>query len=300
MRNWLKTSGAALAAVALAGCAAQTSAAPAAAEVKPALWKVADEDTTLYLFGTIHVLPEGKPWITPALGAAVDGADELVTEIGSLETAGAEGGAAMMELGLGKGLKPLAERVPAEKRAALAQMVAASGMPAQALDNMETWLAGIILFQVAMKQLGVAPESGVEWQLAERWKPSGKPVLGLETMREQFGIFDRLPEEMQQAFLVSTLENPVEMKKQFGAMVDAWAAGDVEGVARTFNDDEQMPPALRKVLLEARNADWAEWLAERMDRPGTVFVAVGAGHLAGDQSVQAMLKKKGFKATRVQ
>jgi hypothetical protein len=304
MVKWFKTGASALAAAALMGgavqaCAAlETAAAPA--DVKPALWKVADSDTTIYLFGTIHVLPEGRAWMTPALEAAVDGADELVTEIGALETAGAQGGAAMKELGMSKGLKPLAQRVPAEKRAALAELVAASGLPAQALDGMETWLAGILLFQATMTRLGVAPESGVEWQLAERWQDSGKPVLGLETLREQFGIFDRLPEGTQQAFLVSTLEDPAEMKQQFGAMLDAWARGDVEGVARTFNDEEQMPKALRKVLLDARNVRWTEWLAKRMDRPGTVFVAVGAGHLAGDQSVRAMLKKKGFKATRVQ
>jgi uncharacterized protein len=52
-------------------------------------------------------------------------------------------------------------------------------------------------------------------------------------------------------------------------------------------------------LLTQRNANWAKWIKERMARPGTVFVAVGAGHLGGKSSVQKLLKKQKLKAKRV-
>jgi uncharacterized protein len=83
-------------------------------------------------------------------------------------------------------------------------------------------------------------------------------------------------------------------------MLDAWSRGDLKGIARTFDDETQMSPELKDALMRRRNARWAEWLARRLDRPGTVFVAVGAGHLAGADSVQKMLEARGIKAKRVQ
>jgi uncharacterized protein YbaP (TraB family) len=96
------------------------------------------------------------------------------------------------------------------------------------------------------------------------------------------------------------IEDGADAPAQFKAMLDAWIAGDLKGVERTFDDETQMSPELKDALMRKRNAAWADWLAKRLDRPGTVFVAVGAGHLAGPDSVQAMLEAKGLKAKRVQ
>lgn len=289
------------AAAALAGCAgpASDSAPAAAGAARPAMWRVADADTTVYLFGTIHMLPEGRQWRTAAFDAALASADELVLEVAEVDDpmAAAQG---MMKLGLGQGLPPLRERVPADKRAALDAMAAESGVPMAVLDRLETWAASLSLLGVTFKRLGLDPELGVERRITAGWKAGGKPVTGLETIEQQFGFFDTLPEDQQRAFLVGVLDSPDDAREEFQAMLDAWAKGDVAGVARTFDDEANMSPELRAVLLGRRNARWAEWLDQRMDRPGTVFVAVGAGHLAGPDSVQALLKAKGHKAKRVQ
>lgn len=284
----------AMAALALAGCAAK---APAGA--RPAMWRLADADTTIYLFGTFHLLPPGHDWRTPALDAAVAASDELVLEVAGAEDPMAAAGA-MMRLGVSPGLPPLAERVPEEKRAALAAMIAESGIPAAVFDRMETWTAALMLAGVAFRRLGVSGEAGVEQGLSGAYKSARKPVRGLETIDEQFGLFDALPEDAQRAFLVAMLDDMTDLKREFAAMLAAWTAGDVDSIAATFNDEMNLSPALREVLLRRRNAKWAQWLAERMDRPGTLFVAVGAGHLAGPDSVQRMLRAKGLKTKRVQ
>jgi hypothetical protein len=284
----------------LAACAsAETRPPAAAADARPAMWKVSDADTTIYLFGTIHLLPQGLDWRSAALEQALAGADELVLEV---EDVGDPLAAArvMMKLGMSPGLPPIAQRVPAEKRAALKAMIAESGVPEPVLDRMETWAAGLSLLGVTFKRLGLDPELGVETQIEAPFKKSGRPVTGLEDVEEQFGFFDTLSEDAQRAFLVSTLDDGEEAKKQFKAMLDAWASGNVEGVAATFNDETALSPELRTKLLGARNARWADWLDKRMEKPGTVFVAVGAGHLAGRDSVQELLRKHGHKAKRVQ
>lgn len=288
----------AAAAAALTACAPQQAPAASAAP-RPAMWKLADADTTVYLFGTFHLLPQGHGWRTPAIEAAMASSEELVMEIGDLGDPMATA-QAMMKLGVSPGLPPLVQRVPEDKRDELRTMIAESGIPAAVLDRMETWAAGLSLAAVMFKRLGLSADAGVERGLTQGYKEAGKPIRGLETVEQQFGFFDGLSEEGQRAFLVGLLEDPAGTQKQFAAMLKAWSTGDVDGIAATFNDEVNMSAELRERLLARRNANWADWVADRMEQPGTVFVAVGAGHLAGEDSVQAMLKAKGLKAKRVQ
>ena len=96
------------------------------------------------------------------------------------------------------------------------------------------------------------------------------------------------------------VESPAAAKQQFDAMLGAWMSGDVKAIGRTFNAEFQNSPELREALLRRRNANWSYWLERRMAVPGTVFMAVGAGHLAGEDSVVEMLKKRGYRVKRVQ
>jgi uncharacterized protein YbaP (TraB family) len=282
----------------LAACAG--AAEPGKAEAKhPALWRLADSDTQIWLFGTIHLLPKGQGWRTPAMDAALAGADELVLEVADVDDMMASA-QALQKLGMSPGLPPIAERVPESKRAALRAMIAESGYPEKVYDGLETWAAALPLLGVSFKRLGLDPQLGVERQIGAPFRAAGKKVSGLETIEQQFGFFDTLSEGAQRALLLAVVEDSDETRAQFRAMLDAWASGDVAGVARTFDDETQMSPELKEALMRRRNARWAEWLARRLDTPGTVFVAVGAGHLAGEDSVQSMLKAKGLKAKRVQ
>jgi hypothetical protein len=285
----------------LCSCAS-AGAAPTASEAatpRPAMWKLADEDTTIYLFGTIHLLPEGTVWRTPVLDQALAQSDTLAVEVllpeDPMETA-----QLLNKLGMSPGLPPLKERVPADKQDELDALIGSTGVPSQMLDAMETWYAGLTLTSIALLQLGFDPKLGVEAKLRENAGGVEKSVVALETAEEQFGFFDRLSEQSQRMFLVGSLTGPTEMRKQFEAMLAAWLRGDVDNIARTFNNEESLSKELREALLLRRNAAWAHWLEQRLKQPGTVFVAVGAGHLAGSDSVQEILKAKGLPTTRVQ
>jgi uncharacterized protein YbaP (TraB family) len=289
----LKQGLAALGAFSLAAC---TTPQPGAQEARPALWKLSDADTTIYLFGTIHLLPKGLKWRTPAIERAIAESEALYleTELGNDPMAAAQ---TMMKLGMSPGLPPITERVPEGKRDAFKKMIASAGVPETALNGMETWAAALTLMAVSFRQMGFSSEEGVERGLSAGY---AKPVKGLETAEQQFGYFDQLSEEAQRALLTGLIENPAEAKQQFDAMLSAWRRGDTKAIARTFDSEKALSPELRTVLMERRNAAWADWLAKRLDEPGTVMVAVGAGHLAGKGSVQELLKAKGLKATRVQ
>ena len=288
----------AISAIAASACAAAPAAEPAAAS--PALWKVADEDTTIYLFGTIHLLPKETKWRSPVFDQAAAGSDTLVVETVIDEKNPAATMGELFKLAISPGLPPLLDRVPADKKDALATMIAKSGIPAQAFDRMETWAAAFMLLGVQFQGLGLDSSSGVESTLKKQFEEGGKSIGQLETNAEQLGFFDRLSEDSQRKFLVSVLDDTAAMKEQFGGMLDAWARGDVKAIGDSFNRDLAEAAELKDALLVRRNVNWAKWVKGRLDQPGTVLVAVGAGHLAGEQSVQAMLESQGVKVTRVQ
>jgi uncharacterized protein YbaP (TraB family) len=289
----------AFAGLALMAAAPAPQAAAPAPQGHPAIWKLQDKDTTIYLFGTFHLMPQGENWRTPVFDKALASADELVMEIPNIDDPAALAGS-LMKIGMESGLPPLVERVPPDKRAALKAMIAESGLPEMVLNGMKTWTAALLLEGVLFKRLHLDPNSGVEVTLIGPWRKSGKPLEGLETADQQFGLFDHLSAKAQSDLLAGEVSDLEKAGPQFHAMIEAWMKGDVAGIARTFNDDMRKSPELMKALLADRNAHWADWLKARMAKPGTVFVAVGAGHLAGPESVEAMLAAKGLKAVRVQ
>lgn len=282
----------------LAGCATTAASEPKAAQ--PAMWRVADEDTSIYLFGTVHLLPAGYQWRTPRFDAVAAKSDTLVVETIVDEKNPQAFAAELMRLSISSGLPPIAQRVPADKRDALRTAIARSGIPEAVLNNMDTWAAAFALLQVQFQNLGLSGASGVETTLKSGFASAGKPIIQLETNAEQLGLFDTLPEKAQREFLVSAIDEPGKVKEQFDGMLKAWVSGDVEAIAKTFNSEFSDSPELRAALIERRNANWSRWLEQRMAQPGTALVAVGAGHLAGQDSVIEMLKKRGLRVERVQ
>ena len=314
MKNWFRTLAATCAVIPFAQCAllpggqSARAAEPAAAtaptaivattDADPALWVVKDEDTTIYLFGTVHVLKPGLSWFDEAVKTAFDKSDQLMLEM-VLPDDPAQVGKEMMPLALDQSGKTLSSRLDPDQLAAYQAAMASVGLPAAQFDAFEPWFPAITLSMLPLTKLGYDPEQGAEKQLTSMAKASGKPVAGFETFTEQLGFFDTLPETQQVAFLNSVVKDLDKLGPQLDKMVLLWTKGDPDGLATAMNESMAATPELAKTLLWDRNARWAEQIKARMDKPGTVFVAVGAGHLAGDKSVQDYLKERGLTVKRV-
>ncbi|WP_419825854.1 TraB/GumN family protein [Sphingomonas sp.] len=284
----------------LGGAAGWAAEARAPAAMRPALWRLRDRDTTIWLFGTIHALPPHIEWETPALRFVIAHADRLVLEA-VIDRDGKASAEALYRLGRAdRPLPPLADRVPPRRRAALKAMVAKSGWPAGTLDGFKTWAAAMVLFGVNVQGLGVSSADGVEEQLKAQFASAGKPIEGLETLDQQLGFFDTMTEAQQREFLVGVLSDDGRDAADFGRMLTAWSHGNERGIQQSFDQDMKANDALATVLLARRNKRWAQLLLDRLRRPGTQFVAVGAGHLVGAQSVLADLRKRGLHPVRVQ
>lgn len=286
--------------LAAALAAAPTPAVPAAGlpDADPALWVVRDDDTTIYLFGTFHALDGKTDWFNDEVKTAFDRSGELV-----LEALIPDDPAAMqpvvMKYALDRSGKTLTSKLSPEAQKALAAELGKIGAPANALDGFRPFFATMTLTMAQMQKLGVTADKGTEAVLRKAAKDAGKPVSELENVEFQIAMFDRISEADQLHMLEQLLESLDTLPSETQRMLSAWNKGDAAGFKAIMDQSDEQGPAAYKVIFSDRNATWAEWVDRRLDKPGTVFVAVGTGHLSGKDSVQQILVQRGIQAQRM-
>lgn len=265
--------------------------------LRPALWLVRDADTTIYLFGTIHLLKPGLNWLNGPVAGALDGSDLLVTEMKLDEGGEIALQGAMLELAVLTKGQTLRKSLPPELRAGYEGVLARESIPPALYDGYKPWYVATVLSLMPAVKLGMVPDGGVEKLLAKAYGTG--PHEGLETPEQQLRLFDDLSQDAQLAFLAAVVRDYDTIGPNTEALVEAWGRGDVERIDAIMNADADTPE-LVEALMTRRNQAWAGWIGRRLAQPGTVFVAVGAGHLTGTQSVQQHLAAAGIRTERVQ
>lgn len=270
----------------------------APALARPALWVVKDADTTIYLFGTVHLLPNDTAWHYPALDRALMDSQTLYIELTD------DNPANMTALVLRYGMDmshPLPTLLNHAEQLRLNIAANKAGVPGgmQTLSMMRPWLAALTLATAPLLKAGLDPEHGVDKQLKSQMAGAGKQVLGLETAEQQIRFLADMPQSVELAFLRSTMRDLDKGSIELTQLIGAWKDGDVATITRLEDEDmRQTEPKLYQLLLVQRNEIWATKIAAMLQQPGTVFIAVGAAHLAGPDSVQAQLQKLGIEAVR--
>lgn len=268
-----------------------------AAWAEPALWKVQGPHATVWLFGSIHVLKPGDPWTSPRIEAALKASNALYLEIDN-----ADDPAALQPLMLKYGLDPahpLSTKLDAKERAALDAALGSLGIKEPALEIMRPWMAGLTLSVLPLVKGGYDPRASVEHALSTAARTLGKPVRGFETAEEQIRYLADLPPAEEVAFLDSAIDDATKGTAEIDATVAAWEAGDTGKIADLMNEDmkAKYPDLYRRLIVE-RNQRFARQIADLANGTGVYFVAVGAGHLAGPDSVQSMLAPLRLDAVR--
>lgn len=258
----------------------------------PRLWVVKDADSTLYLFGTVHVLKPETPWGSEKLNRAFTAADEYWFEIADLnDLPGA------LPIIQAKGVspdRPLSSLLTAEEQADLDAAARQVGVTVAQLDPLRPWFAALQLTVAAVTKAGYLPQNGGDQVLHARAAATGKPIKGFETMPQQINLIADMSEQAQLAMLRSGLKEFDQAPEFLGRMVAAWASGDVDSLDAMIGQEMRAEsPEMYAVMLTRRNADWTDQIMTLLDGSGTAFISVGAGHLAGADSVQAMLAKRG-------
>ncbi len=278
--------------------AAPTAASAAPVDADPALWVMRDADTTIYLFGTVHVLRPGMVWFDEAVRAAFDASDEL-----KLEAILPDDTSTMVPLVMRYAIDPqgrtMTSRLNPEQLTKYTTGMATVGIPTVAMDQFEPWLINLTLLQVMVQRAGYEANAGAEMVLRTAATATNKRLSAFETVEEQISFLDSTPVSEQMTGIFTVLDDLGSVTTGLDQLVESWAAGNPDVTGDLINEALVSAPESARILLTDRNRRWAEVLQARMAQPGTVFVAVGAGHLTGDNSVQQFLAAHGLVVTRV-
>ncbi len=286
---------------AAAALAAATTAAADETTATPAMWRAADADTEVYLLGTFHILPKGIQWRTDAFEAAFDKSDIVYFEA---ETDAPDSQSKTLSVLMTEGFnadeKLLSDMLDENDTASLRRIVASLGLPFKGVDPMRPWYAFFTLSVQFIVQQGFDPGAGVDSTLLAEARTKGKALRFFETIEEQLALFTGLSPQIEKDLLVLTIRDWENQAESFDELFAAWRAGDENSIDAQMNQIMQdQAPAVFERLLVARNKAWADEVERVMKTDkGAVFIAVGAGHLVGDRSVQSFLDERGIEFER--
>jgi uncharacterized protein YbaP (TraB family) len=284
-----------LAAFALARPAFAENASPVYAQIPahPALWTVHGPKGTAYLFGSIHLLPPQVDWHTKEIDTAIARSDTLVFEI-ALD---GDAQQRMLTYIAAHGLLPagqhLRDMLSPEARTELDTEITKLPLAPEQVDQMQPWLASLMVEMAGITKNNYSPSAGVDQQLQAN--PQGKPIVGLETVEDQLNLLSSGdPKTQLEAFEAGLKTSAQPTNNTIGPLLDAWMHGRPDRIASLTDKDLGKFPEARKMLFDDRNRAWVEKISSFLDQPKVYFITVGAGHLAGPQGVPALLRARGF------
>lgn len=269
------------------------STAPALAA--PAMWKVSDSDSSVYLFGSIHVFTRDVNWRTPLLDTEVRAADHVYFELLLDQQAFATMGRAMLVEGRLRDGRKLWDLLTPEQAGELRTALTAAGLDQATFERMTPWMAELMLSSALIQ----GAQAGVETTLFSEVEPERQ--RGLETAEEQLGFMA----EGSEADQVENLMRSVRLMGAPGSdafveeMMSAWESGDAEALYRMNSDEEAGTADRYDVLITGRNTRWTTRIAQMLADNDEALVVVGAGHLVGPGGVPALLAERGFEVERV-
>lgn len=254
------------------------------------LWEITGNGLTVpsYLFGTFHLLCKDDIHFSEALKQAVANSREVYLELDMDDPATLMGGLMLMNMKGGKKLKDLYKEEDYQRVAAFFKDSLKT--PIGLFQRMKPeFLVGLLY----PKMMPCNTSSGVEESIMQLAKAGGKEIKGLETMAFQASVFDSIPYEKQAEELLHTIDSMQQSKIYFELMLNAYKEQRLDKIENIINDPAYGETENQGMLLDNRNKNWVGQLKEIMKK-GSVFTAVGAGHLVGKKGLIALFEDAGY------
>lgn len=270
----------------------------AAAGEKPEkcfLWKVGSDTASVYLLGSIHMSSEKMYPLCSVIEDAYGESDVLVVELDMSEGKRALAAVLMLQKGTYPGEKTIEDNLSAESVERLSAHLKTRGMSLAMVNKMKPWYLGLILVMGEYMRLGYDPGMGLDLYFIGRAAAQKKKILELESVAEQIAVLGGGSKEEQELSLLETLEQLPNAAVAMEKMIDAWTAGDADGMNRILRENLSKNPALepfRKRLLDDRNVTMADAIEGYLKTAGTYFVVVGGGHFVGEKGIVKLLRER--------
>ncbi|GMQ27434.1 TraB/GumN family protein [Algoriphagus confluentis] len=264
-----------------------------AAQDSSLLWKVSGNGLTQdsYLFGTIHIICAEQFVMDERIQKAFDQSEQIILE---LDMDDPQLQAQMQQLSINSGMKNISQDMNEEEAGVIdAFLMEKYGAGLQQLGILKPF---VLSSMVLLKSLPCEQIESYENFFTTRAQESSKPLIGLETVAFQMGIFDQIPQKLQLDELVKMIKEE-NAEEEFQKLINAYLSEDVEALFKAMNEDGFMAD-YRDLILDSRNRAWIPILEREMANQ-SAFVAVGGGHLGGENGVIALLRKQGYTVTPI-
>lgn len=266
-------------------------------QAQPAIWQVTSPHGHAVLLGSMHILPRHINWRTPEIDQAFAAADTLVFEVpiddGTVHAVQATV-AARGTLPAGQSLRAM---VPPDLQENFDKALKVLALPEAAVTNKRPWLITFMLDMALLKTQMKGTVPGVDVQLMQEAKASGKALRYLESADQQLALLAPSDPEVELQYFLADLKGLDDADGNIAAMTDAWAKGDVARLDSKLKDGFADMPRARDYFFTDRNRAMAVKLAAMLQEDKTFLVVVGAGHLTGQDGIPALLRAKGFAVT---
>ncbi|MEP3890065.1 MAG: TraB/GumN family protein [Hellea sp.] len=265
----------------------------------PAIWTVKDFDSTLYLYGTVHLLPDNLDWQKDDMRAAFKESGTVFFEVDTGRDGQIEAAVLMTSLGMRKDGLRLSDGLDSYQLKLLDAAAHNGDLTIASLDSMKPWLASEFLTVAAATNAGLSPDLSADEALKSRARREQKNVIYLETIEDQVRVSADQPDSIQMALLTETLEGFNSLGQDLTTVAKSWAVGRTDFLTREMVVPlKSKSPLFYDALITKRNETWSQQFVRFMEGSGTGFAAVGASHLLGEDSVNEMLRAQGYEVSR--
>ncbi len=269
------------------------------AGVTPLIWEVRSEANAVYLLGSIHLGRSDMYPMGPVVEKAYQASKIVVLEADPTDQ---ESVMEAISASLYQPPESLQKNLPGPLLARLSRTLERYGIPLEQVQPMKPFLVAITLASIEYAKAGFDPSLGVDMHFARRAKQDGKPVVELESFGSQMALMSNLSDRLQESMLQVTLDSidKGEIPALVGSMVDAWKSGDGIRLLDTVSAEERKLPAavaqeFHRKFMSDRNIAMVGKIESMLKEPDVHFIAIGAAHLLGQDSVLQILSEKGYR-----
>lgn len=257
------------------------------------VWKVSKGDSYLYIGGTIHVLQKQDYPLPVEFERAYKAAEKLVFEVDIANTNPLEFQQQLMQAAIYQDGSSLASHLKPSTYRQLQSYADQHGIPLQSFASMKVGMLVLLLTAMELERLGIQ-EAGVDQFYNDKAIADQKSIAALETIEQQISFITNLGEGEEDELVLQTLDELMSLGEEFAALKSAWQHGDMQAMVDIALEDMLAFPKVYKSMLVDRNRAWVPKIEAMLEDASVEYVLVGVLHLAGEDSVLAMLKARGY------
>jgi len=258
---------------------------------------------TLHLFGTIHLGPPEGWSLPPEIDRALAQASTLVMEVDLAETTEENVSNAIMRHALLPDSASLSTLIGPETQHWLElrnDELIAAGLPPQFRDRLKPWFVAMSLVETAIRETRYTTSHSADAMVFASL--GSRPLLALESIDVQLGLLDAISPALQELMLQDSLIRMDSAPDSVEELVQAWRRNDQPSLIRLSRESAEGLDDLEafyEIVIDDRNRSWIPTLVDLLESPeraeSTVFVAVGAMHLVGANSIPDLLQHAGYR-----